>query len=836
MNPYKLREIYKYLTRAKKTQPDLPDVFPASKAPIPPVRQDVETMDAINAFIRRERQQKAGGGMLVQPSADGSRPGYAGKDQYVISDEIKEKIKEKIKLKPGQKWNFYNPKTGKGNTFGVKKSDDIKLYDRARNIGTPGRLETKLKKATEKYQEIKANPKLLKQKKAYDRELYMGKRDEVLQASALKYETDKEFREKKLEWARQDKIKNPEKYKQKLNDYFAKKGRFPPGNNYKENVWRDMFRASQKSGQERFLLVDEKGNLLTEDKFPKVDGKVRWDVNGAYKKVKFYDTLTEQFVKFDNSIKGEGINFEKYLDQKSVGGKGAYKNAINGYRNKDDIKNLTFKDSKGKTIRLGTIVQERLNDGVNYINSGVNVQHPDLNNAFWKNEVTLASSNNELNYLEQTLERQLKNAGDDISARNKIKNNFKSKINRQPGGITKIVEGKTFGVQPTAKSVVEAVGKETKLTRFKDFPKLLASLGDGTCAVQFGKGNKDGGRIGYATGPASLSDCIASGAKNINEGKFKTAEQAQDAARLLSGGKNVLRAITKYGIIPEAAFVAGESLFRTVLGEEPLNALKKSIDSFTFGATDFTSGIEAEKFGKFSDQKLAVDKFRNSQALVDSLQNKLANLKLITDQGGEGYVGDLTSDIQMTQAKLQAAKQELQKNTISSDIVQFIDKRGEEIADTQRAKSSFAEQSLKDQMEGIPGIRDYTDTESTRIYPKQPSQTDLNLDLFPTLPTDLMQLKTLGAINLAQGLREEGQNVSAKDVLAYRDSLKQMPLSEQARIYGDEQTYGTQGANALQPLAGGGIAKLAGVDSGPPPESGPNSQGLLSLKNRVRNY
>ncbi len=29
--------------------------------------------------------------------------------------------------------------------------------------------------------------------------------------------------------------------------------------------------------------------------------------------------------------------------------------------------------------------------------------------------------------------------------------------------------------------------------------------------------------------------------------------------------------------------------------------------------------------------------------------------------------------------------------------------------------------------------------------------------------------------------------------------------------------------------AGGGIAKLAGVNSGPPPESGPNSQGLRSL-------
>ena len=35
-------------------------------------------------------------------------------------------------------------------------------------------------------------------------------------------------------------------------------------------------------------------------------------------------------------------------------------------------------------------------------------------------------------------------------------------------------------------------------------------------------------------------------------------------------------------------------------------------------------------------------------------------------------------------------------------------------------------------------------------------------------------------------------------------------------------------------FAGGGIAKLAGVDSGPPPESGPNPQGLQGLLNRVK--
>jgi len=41
---------------------------------------------------------------------------------------------------------------------------------------------------------------------------------------------------------------------------------------------------------------------------------------------------------------------------------------------------------------------------------------------------------------------------------------------------------------------------------------------------------------------------------------------------------------------------------------------------------------------------------------------------------------------------------------------------------------------------------------------------------------------------------------------------------------------------ASEKFAGGGIAKLAGVSSGPPPESGPNSQGLQGLMKRVRNY
>ena len=46
----------------------------ASNINRPTPRQDVIEIDAINEFMKRN--PRADGGMLVQPSADGSRPGY----------------------------------------------------------------------------------------------------------------------------------------------------------------------------------------------------------------------------------------------------------------------------------------------------------------------------------------------------------------------------------------------------------------------------------------------------------------------------------------------------------------------------------------------------------------------------------------------------------------------------------------------------------------------------------------------------------------------------------------------------------------------------------------
>ena len=150
----------------------------------------------------------AGGQLVSTQSLDGSRPGYSGenynKDKTALDADTIKKIKQKIKLPVGQKWSFYDPNPNsktynpKGQTYGIKKANFPKLYDVARNVGKEGRAETKLKKATEKYQEIKADPKLLAEKKLIDKERYLANREEILENSRLKYETDKQWRKSKI--------------------------------------------------------------------------------------------------------------------------------------------------------------------------------------------------------------------------------------------------------------------------------------------------------------------------------------------------------------------------------------------------------------------------------------------------------------------------------------------------------------------------------------------------------------------------------------------------------------------------------------------------------------
>ena len=108
MNPLKYAQMMKYLTRAKKANPELPNVFPASQAPIPAKTQNVKEIESINRFVKANpRQDMAGGGMLVQPGFGGVRQGYresepAGERDYNNPNAAQKKFYKEI---TGKTWN-----------------------------------------------------------------------------------------------------------------------------------------------------------------------------------------------------------------------------------------------------------------------------------------------------------------------------------------------------------------------------------------------------------------------------------------------------------------------------------------------------------------------------------------------------------------------------------------------------------------------------------------------------------------------------------------------------------------------------------------------------------
>ena len=78
----------------------------------------------------------------------------------------------------------------------------------------------------------------------------------------------------------------------------------------------------------------------------------------------------------------------------------------------------------------------------------------------------------------------------------------------------------------------------------------------------------------------------------------------------------------------------------------------------------------------------------------------------------------------------------------------------------------------------------------------------------------------------------------AKNVKAlYPDiDLSMFPMQDLKQQVDDAAKMDYFADNFRQEKAGGGIAKQAGVESGPAPESGPTPQGLASLIKRGRKY
>jgi len=120
-----------------------------------------------------------------------------------------------------------------------------------------------------------------------------------------------------------------------------------------------------------------------------------------------------------------------------------------------------------------------------------------------------------------------------------------------------------------------------------------------------------------------------------------------------------------------------------------------------------------------------------------------------------------------------------------------------------------------------------------RSVVKQDALKDLNLDMpmgfgFIEGPTP--------QTNMTLPEAQQKMDAGIQRVQQERAQRESDVAANRANFFGDlrDRAFGI-GQDYQLELAGGGIAKLAGVSSGPPPEKGPMSQGLPGLLKRVRN-
>jgi hypothetical protein len=115
----------------------------------------------------------------------------------------------------------------------------------------------------------------------------------------------------------------------------------------------------------------------------------------------------------------------------------------------------------------------------------------------------------------------------------------------------------------------------------------------------------------------------------------------------------------------------------------------------------------------------------------------------------------------------------------------------------------------------------YVQTEPSD-FQQEKLQRERNKDMLQMFPPPTVE--TIQDAYKEYGIEDRLKNFTAQD---YKDEIKR---------FDDFQKQSYFAENFRLEKAGGGIAKMAGVSSGVAPVSGPNPQGLLSLKNRVRNY
>ena len=834
MNPYRLKNVFEYLTSnnqllKKKLK------LGTSEIPIPPKRQDVIDVEVINRFSKanprvdttnlkplsvkqsKEPDMKADGGragyedggMLVQPSDDGSRPGYRGSGDREYLDQLVEEANKGFKF------------------VGRKELQAKAGYSPNTNLSTNlDKLETKFKKA---FDYVMNNP----DKPVVD-------------------------------------MFDPMKQIQKLVGSNDSVGKYLKG--YEPYESSKLLIKTLASPNSKSFLRKAEGLTLGDLEF-RIDNNVKSDVLFAPPRQKTNETKIMDIV--DRHIKQGGTKIEWVTKPEiTKGGYSSYGDAVFKYRGKDydlgrlineakddpnfkeffkaqreyktlNDKIVTHPKTKEK-IRFGNLMKEV------YGNTGqatpYNVDHAKsiLDEPFTSLRVLPARINkaagniqqkNPLDITNPELAGKYSDAGKEMQFK-KIGYNYDQPVNnlieselkladdvlnkgrvlRKPNEIIESIrKGENYVPDFYSKDAKPGKGFEKIVPEIK---KVMAFCPAGTAKVT----KAGGGRVPYADGPVCTLEEATRGMNEeidkIKKGNASAGESSRTLNKLKNLGAVGMRGLVKAGLISEVLYEAAIGFDKVISeGQSPMQAFRQSYLTAPLRGIGVMKSFEEgerEELLDIASDKGKVGRVLDLQETVlnrDKLINKINNLETsLEDQqdfdDGSDFVGN-TEPLQKNIAELKA---QLQDSYRDGQV-----NRADELFSTKPQDLKIKDQSLMDAYNNA--IEKRAVDQASNSFKAQSIAADDNrlreankamLEKFPTYNPEIID-----------GMYERA-NIEKPENLDYdafggylRDQDKTNYFAENFRLE----------------KASGGIASLTDTI---PPESGPTPQGLPYVYNNVK--
>ena len=345
-------------------------------------------------------------------------------------------------------------------------------------------------------------------------------------------------------------------------------------------------------------------------------------------------------------------------------------------------------------------------------------------------QIINALANNQVKGIENAMRRDPKN----ITPENikKLKN----------FGVSVTIDGKTYGGGPkTALGGFKATEKfvEEKIKGFteKDFTKLKTYLAAMSTRPQCkAKFFSLGGRAGFQEGTGTLDFCARDGAKVINSGNIKSGSQSRNFANFFNKAYKLGRGVLKFGVIPEALFIGGETLIRMGLGD--------TLDEAFLRATDFirpndqTREANERQINRLMGPENAkyMLNLRNFQRAQEELNNVIgaqeSELAFAGTDFDEMSLGESQTDImERYKSRIEEKEKAVLDATISQPETLFAQSLEDEFADIKGVRRGKVGPQLRQQL----NVVDPEDPLSVDLVTPEITQEQLNERIVGQQPT-----------------------------------------------------------------------------------------------------